>query len=100
MSQPTSIDTEEKRFEHDLQALPKENRDIYSKILLDEKIKLAKENNGRPVQIELERREELLRLARASENIEEAKKLLKIEQNWNTATLANNGRPPIGGAQD
>ncbi len=86
----------QKYFDYNLRNSPKQVRETYSRVLLDENLRLAKEN-GKPVKIPLERREELLDIAQ-KHSFEDARKIVKMDHDWDGATDKETGRPPIGGA--
>lgn len=90
---------EEKRFELDLKMSSADVRDRYSHILLDEQLRSAKENHGKPQEISIEAREDLFLIAKTTNDVEEARKHIKMQRDWQNAT-SKDGRPPIGGAQD
>lgn len=90
----------EKYFKSELENSPPDVRERYSVIYFEERIKSAKNGNGRPLPIDLEKRENFLRIAKNANSVEEAKTLVKIDRDWEAATRANKGRPPIGGAPD
>jgi hypothetical protein len=105
---PDHIETEEEKkarldeqyFKVKLSKIEEDQPEAFSKyhsLLLDEKIKLAKENGGKPVKISLEEREKILNRAEAVINF--GADPVKMEHDWETFT-SNDGRPPIGGAQD
>lgn len=89
-------DERQKYFDYDLRNSSKQARETYSRILLDENLRLAKEN-GKPVTIPIERREEFLVIAQ-SHTMEDARKIVKMDHDWDAATDRETGRPPIGGA--
>lgn len=91
---------EERYFESDLDNLSKDIRERFERLALDEKLRMAKENSGKPKgTIPLEKRKEYLDLAKSDRDIEEARMLARADHGWNRAT-SKDGRPPIGGAQD
>ena len=89
----------EKYFNLDLIKSPEDVRNRYSSLLLREQLDLAKKNNGRPMRVSLETRERFLHVAKNTQNDEEARRVIKMEKDWNAAT-SKDGRPPIGGATD
>lgn len=91
---------QERYFESDIKTLPKEIRERYERLALDEKVRMAHENSGRPRgPIPLEKRQEYLKMAKSDRDIEEARMLARAGHEWDRAA-SKDGRPPIGGAQD
>lgn len=87
-------------FDHDLNSSPKDVQEKYHHLLLDERLKCAEKNGGKPAgPIPLDVREMLLRAAKVPGDTHDSEKALKMERDWNTYT-SKDGRPPIGGAQD
>jgi len=90
----------EKSFEMDLRELPLDVRNRYEFLYLDLRLKQAKKNYGKPAgHIPLEKRQDLVLIAKTTESDEEAKKALEMQESWDKAT-SRDGRPPIAGAQD
>lgn len=65
------------------------------------------EKNPGPVSISIEERLNLIKLAKSGDNIDTLVKEssikadpIKMQEKWDGATRANDGRPPIGGAPD
>jgi hypothetical protein len=93
-------EAKERYFESDLANLSKDIRERFERLALDEKLRMAKENSGKPKgPIPLEKRKEYLDLAKSDKDIEEVRMLMGADHDWNKAT-SKDGRPPIGGAQD
>lgn len=90
---------ETKQFELDLKMSSADVQDRYSHILLDEQLRTAKENQGKPQGIPVETRKDLFLIAKTTKDVEEARKRVKMQRDWQNAT-SKDGRPPIGGAQD
>lgn len=90
---------EVKRFELDLKSSAPDVRDRYSHILLDEQLRIAKENQSKPQGVSVETRKDLFLIAKITKDVEEARKRVKMQRDWQNAT-SKDGRPPIGGAQD
>jgi len=89
----------EEYFKSDLNKTPYGVRERYDTLLLDEQLKKAKERQGKPPgPIPLESRENFLRIAKVTMSIEDARRALKMERDWERASRG--GRPPIGGAVD
>ena len=90
---------QEEYFKLDLKNAPHDVQDRYYTLLLDEQVKRAKERKVKPSEpISLEIKENFLRIARVTNDDEEARKALKMENDWERASRG--GRPPIGGAVD
>ncbi len=90
----------ENYFKSDLLGAPAEVRERYHSLLLDEKIRMAKENGNRPAgPVSLKLREMMLESAEKTETVEDAKKAFKMERDW-VGHTSKDGRPPIGGAPD
>ncbi|KKR89810.1 hypothetical protein A2434_00080 [Candidatus Woesebacteria bacterium RIFOXYC1_FULL_41_14] len=86
-------------FEERLAKSPQEVRERYSGILLDEQLRLAKENKGRPVKVPLDVREHFLNMAISGRDVDSVRMSRNMAKYWEAAT-SKDGRPPIGGAQD
>ena len=89
---------ERKAFNWRLAAASEKAQLEYYKILTDEQTRRARENNGKPVAIDVEERESFLDKA-ARIALYGSADPQKMERDWEAAT-SKDGRPPIGGAQD
>lgn len=84
-------------FELKLQAANSKVRDEYHRLLLDEHVKLAKENNNHPVAVSIEEREKIFGQADTNVFVGHVDSK-KMSNAWDKAS--RDGRGPIGGAQD
>jgi hypothetical protein len=89
----------ERYFKLEIDRLSPDISQKYSRLLLDEQLRAAKNAQGKPQHVPLETREELLELAKSGRSIEDDRLLISMEHDYKTAT-SKDGRPPIGGAQD
>ena len=90
----------EKSFEMDLRELSPDVRSRYDCLYLDVRLKQAKKNYGKPAgHMSLEKRQELILIAKTTESEEEAKRALDMQESWDRAT-SREGRPPIAGARE
>jgi hypothetical protein len=90
----------EQRLALELIDLKKDQPEIYLKyhnFLLQEKLELAKKNEGRPVKIPIETKQQIL--GRARSTVINGADPVKVLKDFNAYT-SKDGRPPIGGAQD
>lgn len=90
---------EEKEFNLHLETkVPPNIKREYGDILFSERIRLGKENGGKPVAISLEQKKDILNKATSNITIGRVDSE-KMKDAWERET-SKGGRPPIGGAKD
>lgn len=93
-------DLAKRKLEFDILKLRDENPAVYMEyfdLLIKKQINLLKENGNKPVIVTTEQKENLIKQAHTNiimGHVDPA----KMERDWERAS--ENGRPPIGGAQD
>ena len=92
------LEVEEQEFALKLGNVGESVKSAYHVLLLDEQIRLARENGDKPIQVPVETKNRLLELAEDGRDRQSAQKALHMERSFEAHTV--NGRPPIGGAVD